>query len=790
MVTTKKWVMNGPGRFRALAERLGRGIRPAWRRVRKSARAMLPVSLAAVALTGCAPPPATSALQQGDALLRQGKPAEALDPLREAISQFGTNSLASAQAWNHLGVAYHYTGGFDLAERAYQNALRKDFNLFAARYNLGCLYLDWNRPAQAVNELSAFVTHEPSDAQGLFRLGTAQLRLRQLEPAEVNLARAAKIAETERNVVLQADALNTLGVVQVLRRKPREAFSAFETSAKAQTNYAAPLLNQAVVAHQYFQDRQLALQRYAAYLAVAPTASQAGQIRAAMQQLDAELRALVPKPAPPQAPPAGIHTNAPAPRAAGPATPVNPGTTAGVGVGAGVGGPPVGTTAGPPAGVKAPLEAVASPPVRTNTVVVAAPPSTPLVVPPARTNLVSTSSTPPQAPVIPSPSAKVVATPPPASSTSPAVNPVTTAKPTATVPQVAVAPKPALLTQVVHIEAEPELKPARDLVPAPQEQRTSTPPAGAQPTTTSTPLPPPQVASAPTAVTSNVPKQVAAAAPAPAPGPGPGPGPAVPTQAPLVVRRQGPVASSATKPEKEKEKRTLLQKVNPLNWFGSKDKSEGKPEVPDTRVVRVSGDGGASQTVYTTTPGPALAIPPPQPQTVKKAAFARYPYRFPDKPVAGDREACMKQLALGIKAHSEGKISDAMGFYEKATEADGTCFEAHYNLGVAAYEVKEFGRALTAGETALALNPGDANARMNFALALDRAGYPVDAAEELETLITAIPNHAQAHFILGNLYARPLALPGRAKVHYEKVLDLEPQHPQANLIRQWLSAHE
>lgn len=47
------------------------------------------------------------------------------------------------------------------------------------------------------------------------------------------------------------------------------------------------------------------------------------------------------------------------------------------------------------------------------------------------------------------------------------------------------------------------------------------------------------------------------------------------------------------------------------------------------------------------------------------------------------------------------------------------------------------------------------------------------------------PNHANAHMLLGLSY-RALKRGDQARGHFEKTLELEPNHPQAAQNRQWL----
>src|SRR5260370_6124871 len=69
-------------------------------------------------LAGCTPQGAR-ALLQGKRLMEQGKYSQAVEKLETATGLLATN----AQAWNYLGLAYHYSGQTAEAEKAYQRAL-------------------------------------------------------------------------------------------------------------------------------------------------------------------------------------------------------------------------------------------------------------------------------------------------------------------------------------------------------------------------------------------------------------------------------------------------------------------------------------------------------------------------------------------------------------------------------------------------------------------------------------------------------------------------------------------
>ena len=52
--------------------------------------------------------------------------------------------------------------------------------------------------------------------------------------------------------------------------------------------------------------------------------------------------------------------------------------------------------------------------------------------------------------------------------------------------------------------------------------------------------------------------------------------------------------------------------------------------------------------------------------------------------------------------------------------------------------------------------------------------------------MTQHPAEARIHSALADLYAHKLGDPKRARVHYLRLLELDPRHPQATAIRYWL----
>ncbi len=249
-------------------------------RVRQSRLPATAIALAVlVTATGCRPH-GREALQRGDQLLEARKPAEAI-PLLEIAA---TDLPGDAQVWNFLGLAYHAVGRRPDALKAYLMALRQDRNLFEAHFNLGSLYFEDGNWAEAERSLRVFLGVESNrnraDAWNL--LGQCEAQLRKPEDAERSFTTALKLDSN------RADLWTQLGLVQVSRRRLPAARQSFQTAVKVDASYAPPRLNLAVISQQ-LGDKTGALQGYRTYLDLAPTAANAGDVRAMVRQLEGGL---------------------------------------------------------------------------------------------------------------------------------------------------------------------------------------------------------------------------------------------------------------------------------------------------------------------------------------------------------------------------------------------------------------------------------------------------------------------------------------------------------------------
>ncbi len=235
----------------------------------------------------------------------------------------------------------------------------------------------------------------------------------------------------------------------------------------------------------------------------------------------------------------------------------------------------------------------------------------------------------------------------------------------------------------------------------------------------------------------------------------------------------GPTSSPPAAPKPTK--RGFFQKINPINLFSGDTKSS--PPANEALPIRAAGLGDDSSAAVAI----ASNLPP--------NAVVRYAYRSSVPLESGDRPAAQSAFVQGLRADQARDLTAAVAAYRRSAEADPSYFDAQYNLGLAAFRQGNMPLSLAADENALAILPHSEEARYNFALALKQANYPVDAALQLEKLLSVYPNNGRAHLALANLYAQQLQQPGRARVHYKKVLEIDPRNPQAPAVRDWLTAH-
>ena len=242
-----------------------------------------------VVVAGCTPA-GPRALLRGKKYLDRGDYAAAAAQFKTATTLLATN----AEAWNYYGVALQGAGQPDESANAYLRALNLDRDLLEARLNLGILHLEQNQPDAAKTELTAYTLRRPNDPVGWLKLGSAQLKLGEIVPAERSFS---AVLALKTNL---AEAYNGLGLARIQRGRPREATQFFTAAVQAQAGFAPAILNLAAVNQEYLHDNQAALENYRAYLALTPRPANWDEVNALANSLE-------------QTPAAPVKSSTPAP---------------------------------------------------------------------------------------------------------------------------------------------------------------------------------------------------------------------------------------------------------------------------------------------------------------------------------------------------------------------------------------------------------------------------------------------------------------------------------------------
>ena len=238
--------------------------------------------------------------------------------------------------------------------------------------------------------------------------------------------------------------------------------------------------------------------------------------------------------------------------------------------------------------------------------------------------------------------------------------------------------------------------------------------------------------------------------------------------------------------------RPVVRWGNPVNWFRG-DTGETKAASTNAPIAKA-----APAPTPKPVPPPPVVTPIPAPRPIVTAPTTRItPLPRPEPPappiIARFPRGPAPVLAKGNRAAAEAAaaqtITDRVTALGKAVELDPSWSQGWQQLVRAALEAGRVDIALTAGESATTLEPRSAAAHQLFAAALARSGYSVDAAEELDEAVKLGADSAANRLALASLCVRELRDPKRARPHYQRVLELDPNHPQAAAIRAWLESN-
>jgi Tfp pilus assembly protein PilF len=131
--------------------------------------------------------------------------------------------------------------------------------------------------------------------------------------------------------------------------------------------------------------------------------------------------------------------------------------------------------------------------------------------------------------------------------------------------------------------------------------------------------------------------------------------------------------------------------------------------------------------------------------------------------------------SLGLIYLSQGKLSEAVAEFRKALEnlSYPTPEYAAYNLGKAAYLLKDFAVAAEAYERSLAILPNNPEGRFELGMCYSQLGRLADAEKAFTLALQSRPDVVRTRYELGMVYFK-LGRRNEAIGQFRRVVELDP----------------
>jgi len=213
----------------------------------------------ATILCGCSRP-IERALSRGDALMKQGKYAEAINVYKPLTIEYPNE----ARVWNLLGIAYHNAGDLAAATHSYTTALKLSNNFYTVHYNLGCALFEMQNFLQASREFASYVMYVPQSSEGWTKLGSSQLYIRQYNLAEKSFRTALNINPKSY------EAYNGLGIALMYSKRWTEGAQCFTNALRLKSDYPPANLNLGIILLQHQKDKAGAVNMFKRFLMLNP----------------------------------------------------------------------------------------------------------------------------------------------------------------------------------------------------------------------------------------------------------------------------------------------------------------------------------------------------------------------------------------------------------------------------------------------------------------------------------------------------------------------------------------
>ena len=128
---------------------------------------------------------------------------------------------------------------------------------------------------------------------------------------------------------------------------------------------------------------------------------------------------------------------------------------------------------------------------------------------------------------------------------------------------------------------------------------------------------------------------------------------------------------------------------------------------------------------------------------------------------------------LGIVLENQGKLDQAMEYFQKSLEIDSECVESLTNVGMILRRRGQIDDAIAYQRKALAIRPQYARAHNNLANALSQSGRAEEAIRHYEKALEIDPQLSEVHHNCGVALSR-IGRFDEAIMHYRKAIELSP----------------
>lgn len=155
---------------------------------------------------------------------------------------------------------------------------------------------------------------------------------------------------------------------------------------------------------------------------------------------------------------------------------------------------------------------------------------------------------------------------------------------------------------------------------------------------------------------------------------------------------------------------------------------------------------------------------------------------FFQKALTLDEKAGTAFYGLANLYYNQERFEEAAKLYERAIQTGLETVDVYFMLGKSMEQAGNDRLALPYLQRAVELNEDDQEVLLSYGILLAKLELFPEAQPVFETILEKEPEHADAHYNLGVLFAVSTEDKKRALSHLEQAFTVEPEHTQARYI--------